>query len=80
MDKSVVAIFLVSSTMICIFFLWGTKYSQVINLDVDSILVINWLTLYGVMAPNLASLIFYCRFLLILEWRTILQHHVFFRS
>lgn len=44
--------------MICIF-LWGTKYSQVIILDVDSTLVINWLTLYGFLAPNLASLIFF---------------------
>ena len=67
-------------TMICIFFfLWGTEYSQIINLDVDSILIINWLILYGVMAPNLASLIFYCRALFVREW-TVLQHHVFWEA
>ena len=46
-----------------------------INLDIDSGLVINWLMSYGVMKPNMNSLIFLLQDPL--EPRIIHPHHIF---
>ena len=47
-----------------------------INLEIDSQIVLNWLTTYGVLALELSVLILDCRVLLRQEW-IILPRHVF---
>ena len=54
---------------------WELGYEH-INLEIDSQIVLNWLTTYGVLASKLSILILDCKMLLGQEW-IILPHHVF---
>ena len=54
---------------------WELRYKH-INLEIDSQILLNWLTTYGILASELSILILDCKMLLGQEW-TVLPCHVF---
>lgn len=54
---------------------WDLGYNY-INLEIDSQILLSWLTTYGVLAPEHSAFILDCIMLLDQEW-TVLPRHVF---
>ena len=54
---------------------WELGYKH-INLEIDSQILLNWLTTYGALAPEHSAFILDCKILFDQEW-TVLPRHVF---
>ena len=54
---------------------WELGYKH-INLEIDSQILLNWLTTYGILALEFSILMLDCKMLLDQEW-TVLPRHVF---